>query len=231
MGKGWIPLVVLAVMVLALLGGGLWNLWGVGVHVEVRFVPPEELKMSVDALCAAGLQDGGFEITLRRRWTDVGTTLSRAKLVKFAELTDEDADRLFDTLVPWVKMIEEERRERLAQITLVIRMHLKHYSGTLEEYMDERMGALRADEAEKSEIEETIHRLDWANFPVRGPGVQYVPRLVPCEPENVPRRVIIRMKDPLGDSMDSWTLPHGAIELGEPKRREDKPETRNPKSE
>ena len=228
MGKKWIALVVMVVIAAALVVAALIYVRPGGVRVEVRFVTPEILNMSQSALRGVGLEKGGFEITLRDAKITVGTTLSPARLVTFAEFTEEEGVWLDGVFAKWQDLSEAERKDALGKITAIIRRSLTRHGGTLEEYMDERMGVLRADEEKKTEIEGFIRKLEWRNFPVRGVAVEYTPELIPCEPaDNAPRRLIFR--DPFDDPMRTWTLPHGAIEWGEPKRKPDEPETGNQK--
>ncbi len=227
MGKRLIALVGMVVIAVGLVVAALIYVRPRGVRVEARFVSPEELRMSQSALHAADLDKGGFEVTLRDGRIVVGTTLSPAKLVTFAEFIEEEGVWLDGVFAKWQDLSEAERKDALGKITTIIRRSLTRHGGTLEEYMDERMGLLRADEEKKTEIEGIIERFEWRNFPVRGTRVEYIPQLVPCAPTDnapgSPRRLMLHRFSE--DELRRMMLPDGAIIIGPPKRKPEKPET------
>ena len=246
----WLALVGVVVIAVGLVVAALIYVRPRGVRVEVRFVSPDELGMSEGALRAAGLENGGFEVTLRDGKLTVATPFSPANLHTFAEFTEEEGVWLDGVFAKWRELSEVERTDALAKITTIIRRSLTRHGGTLDEYMDERMGLLREYEPEaaeeqeeegeeekeeavkeetKSEIERLLRQVEWSNFPASGPGVRYVPELIPCTPaDNAPRRVI--RKDPWEELERALRLEWGgAIQWGEPKRTREKPETRDQK--
>lgn len=209
-----LALVGMVVIAVALVVAALIYVRPRGIRVTVRHMPAQTLRnrgWSQDSLRVMDLHEGGFDITLDDGKCMPGTILSPAKLKTFAQFTQGEGDWLNEVFRKWAKLTEPERAEALAEVTRIIKRSIERHGGSLDEYMDERMGLLRADEEKKTEIKGIIRKLDWRNFPVRGVAVEYTPELIPCEP--VPRATPpsrARTKSPvpgaLGLSVESWAL-------------------------